>query len=342
MAAFEKSNICWCTCQPNSYREIQKKLQNYCALNVKNECKLTGLQNFRDLLVENKPRRPQVGDKDAYEICCSRRKRKPENIQEVKKFTGRGNRSILPDLKSHSYDKPTIITQKTLTFAQRPAIIERKKPKWHEEHEKMLKERAKEQSLEKQKILMQNLNNKSTGLEKFQRLFDFNKAQNVRRNLQWEQKKDSPYQTSSRTVKPETELETEQKHDKQNMIKKREGLDKFQRLFDLNKAQNIRGSLQWEQRGNNPYYNSSKAVKTKSAQEKKHPKSSSVNSERAFVKQFANKPRPSKDREKIRFQTPLDKYQESKKRAGKPIGVQIYLAQCLMKQLLRCPNCTRL
>ncbi|XP_041565819.1 uncharacterized protein LOC121467698 [Drosophila elegans] len=272
MAAFKKSNICWCNFQPNSYRDIEKKMQNYCPLNAKNEFKLSCPQSSRDLLVEIKPKKPQVGDKDVYEICCRRRKRKPEYIQEVKKFTGRESRSILPELKSHSYDKPTFIAQRSLTFAQGPAIVKREKPKWHEEHEKKLKERANEQDLEKQKILMQNLTNKREGLDKFQRHFDFNKTQNVRRYLQWEQKKDSPYRTStgntSRTVKPENIKD--QKLDKQNMMKKREGLDQFQRLFDFNKAQNVRRNLQWKQKKDSPYQTSSKTVKPEAKLEKEN------------------------------------------------------------------------
>uniref|UniRef100_A0A6P4FCR5 Uncharacterized protein LOC108050631 n=1 Tax=Drosophila rhopaloa TaxID=1041015 RepID=A0A6P4FCR5_DRORH len=79
MSAFQKSNICWCNCHPNSYREIQKKIQNYCAVIRKNGLGSANPQNSRDLLVHNEQKTTQMDDKDAYEICCKLRKRQKED-----------------------------------------------------------------------------------------------------------------------------------------------------------------------------------------------------------------------------------------------------------------------
>ncbi|XP_037728478.1 uncharacterized protein LOC119559448 isoform X2 [Drosophila subpulchrella] len=146
----------------------------------------------------------KISDKDAYEVCCRRIQGKPENLKGQRTPTRIEEHSVSPEKTDHRYAAPTLKAQRSLApLAQRPVIVRKIMPSWREEHEKKVKANAKAQELEKQNILIQNLNKKRDAMNKFQKNFELNKAQTVRRR----RIKDIPYFNPPKAMTPDPRQE---------------------------------------------------------------------------------------------------------------------------------------
>nr|XP_036670141.1 uncharacterized protein LOC108019773 isoform X3 [Drosophila suzukii] len=147
----------------------------------------------------------KISDKVAYDICCRCKQGKPENLKGQRTPTKIEEHSVSPEKIDHRNAEPALKAQTSLApLAQRPIIVRKIKPSWREEHEKKVKASAKAQELEKKNILIQNLNKKRDALNKFQKHFELNKAQTVRRS----QIKDSPYFNPSKAMTPDPRQES--------------------------------------------------------------------------------------------------------------------------------------
>uniref|UniRef100_A0A6P4G2M7 Uncharacterized protein LOC108053587 n=1 Tax=Drosophila rhopaloa TaxID=1041015 RepID=A0A6P4G2M7_DRORH len=224
-----------------------------------------------------------MDDKDAYEICCKLRKRQKEDNIARKR-----NQPVLFEKRTNLYATPTLIAQRSLPpLTKRPVIVKKIKPRWREEHEVKLQEKDDDQELERQKFISHNLK-KREGLDKFHHLFDSNQNQTARRTPEW-QKNNSPYYSSSETLKPKSVQEKKKP------------------------KQTARRNLEWQKKDSS-YYSPSETLKPKSVQEKKKAKLSSAKLEQNLLQQFFKNQRPVKDLKGIRrVETPFGRYQKNEK-----------------------------
>ncbi|XP_039481696.1 uncharacterized protein LOC120445379 [Drosophila santomea] len=311
MAAFHKSNICWCNFQPNPYKEIRQKILNYCALKSKNALNLPKFQSSQDILLNKGPKVPRLSDNEIYEICCNSKKRNSSFRKEEDRvrigneyFSSEmeAQRNYAPENLKNRRNSAELGSQPMIPGQRIQPYAIAKKP-WVSENPKILLTRP---------FLHLSLSDSTSIKYATPTLL----TQRAKRREE------------HRKLKENVQARDSKKHDsiKQNRTNKWKGVDKYQHQSDLNKTS--RRALQLEKTGDNHYRRAFEHQTVESAREMKKTNSISENSEQALLKQLSTE-RVSKSslRRTSQLDTSLGIYRKVKLGINKRKGVDTFQQQ---------------